>query len=282
MPYERISGFEAGVPTVADIERVRETDLFTALETSSDAFLSHHTALLAPYSKRWVTDPLHQWSRRWEYPFVLHGLRAAERGDDGELVVLDAGSGLTFYPFHVARAIQGARVVCVDNDARLEGLFRSVNAVEDVPVEFRTGDLHDIPVADGSMRAAYSISVLEHTSGFDRIVQELRRVLAPNGVLAVTFDISLDGNADIPVDEAEALLGTLAANFDVIDAPDDVAGQLGRAGVLTTDTAAAEDPTLLPWRHPFLSAAKAAVRRRKLPLTRRKRLACCGALYRRA
>jgi SAM-dependent methyltransferase len=67
--------------------------------------------------------------------------------------------------------------------------------------------------ADDSFEIIYCISVLEHACNFETVVAEFERVLKPTGLLIVTFDISLDGEADIPIDRATTLLRLLNTRF---------------------------------------------------------------------
>jgi hypothetical protein len=124
--------------------------------------------------------------------------------------------------------------------------------------------------------------VLEHTAGFDRIVEELHRVLGPGGSLVVTFDVSLDGLSDIPVRRAEQLLNRLLTAFEPLDAPPDLDRLIERPNLLTTVHAASVDPARLPWRYPRLILAKSALQKRRLPLARMKKLTCYGGVFRRA
>ena len=76
-PHNALGG---GVPSIADLLSVEKSDLFRELERASRSWFERNSDLLEPYAKRWVDDPLHQWSRRWEYPFVAEALaRSATR-----------------------------------------------------------------------------------------------------------------------------------------------------------------------------------------------------------
>jgi len=262
-----------GVPSVSDLRIVEESDLFREMMLASDDWLERNDVLLAPYASKWVADPLRQWSRRWEYPFAIHALGS------GSSKVLDAGSGFTFFPYYVASKTGAEFVCCVDNDD-LADLF--TRAGEDgSPVIFRSGDLRQLPLADGEVDAAYSVSVLEHTHEFDRIVGELHRVLAPGGSLVVTFDLSLDGLSDIPIPRAAQLVARLSDAFEPVDAPRDLDRLVARPDLLTTLHAATVDSTRLPWAHPWLSLVKSAFQHRRLPLARMKKLSCYGGVFRR-
>ena len=143
-------------------------------------------------------------------------------------------------------------------------------AATGIEVDFRVGLIENLEFPDGQLDLVYCISVLEHTSEYPQILGEFHRILRPGGKLILTFDIALDGSADIPVPEANALLADLTRRFGPNELPD-LNSQLG-PGILTT--LAIEDVNRLPWRHPFLSHLKSAWKRRTLPRSIRKHLTC--------
>src|SRR5207249_243477 len=63
-----------GIPRIADYERTRSCEPFLGMERFSEAFLRGNGSRLASYRRRWVADPLHQWSRQWEYPYAFESL----------------------------------------------------------------------------------------------------------------------------------------------------------------------------------------------------------------
>lgn len=185
------------------------------METFSDAFLARHRAHLLYYGLRWTHDPLHDPTRQWEYPFTLERLRAAE-----PMRVLDAGSGVTFFPYYLQNELEGCRVTCCDYDRYAASRYPLLNRGEaGAPVVFERGDLRELPFEAGSFDAIYTISVLEHTNDYAAVLDEFHRVLRPAGTLIVTFDVSLDGHKDIPVPAARELLELLASRFAVKDSP---------------------------------------------------------------
>jgi SAM-dependent methyltransferase len=262
-----------GLPSMSDLAVVENSALFTELERFSSEWGHLNATLIAPYAHRWVLDPLHQWSRRWEYPFVVHALTGS-----GVRKVLDAGAGFTFFPYFVAGLPGVDQVLCVDSDD-LAGLYSNVTLTEERQVIFQAGDLRRLPIADGGVDAAYCISVLEHTKSYEHVVTELRRVVAPGGLLIVTFDISLDGLAEIPIATATNLIAHLSDAFVPVSAPREI--DLTRRDLLTTARSGSVDKSRLPWRRPFLSLAKASVKRGRLPTARMKNLSCYGAVFRR-
>lgn len=60
-----------GIPLTHDYIKLIESDTFNAIEQYSNHFLSVNKSILKSYMRKWVDDPLHQWSRQWEYPLSL-------------------------------------------------------------------------------------------------------------------------------------------------------------------------------------------------------------------
>jgi SAM-dependent methyltransferase len=241
-----ITSLPSGIPTIDAYEKLVRSRDFTRIAEFSDSFLAANRDALRVYRRRWVADPLGQWSRRWEYPFTLGGL--TERFGDQRITVLDAGSGVTFLPYLLADRMR-AEVHCCDHDTDLAEVFDRVNQRCAAPVTFAAADLRDLPYESASFDAVYCVSVLEHTDRRGDIVRELHRVLRPGGLLLLTFDLPTEPPDDDP--EHTAMIAALDALFDS-DSPLDTRRGAGRPGTLTTAYAASVDRRLLPWRHPTL------------------------------
>lgn len=254
-----------GIPRVGAYQALVDTRQFRAMESFSGDFLRKHAFLRDHY--RWVKDPLHQWSRQWEYPYVYRAIESAAK-PGARFRVLDAGSGITFFPYYLAHAIRGTDISCCDSDLALQSLFQRV---AEPAVKFTAADLHSLPFADGEFDALYCVSVLEHTRSYARILDEFRRVLKPGGTLVLTFDIGLDGVSDIAPAAARVLLEEVERRFQC------AGGRAARvdadaADILTSRHAAGMDARLLPWRYPRLSLLKAALRAKRLPVSLNKKL----------
>ena len=68
------------------------------IEAFSQAFSASNQPALAVYARRWARDPLPQWSRQWEYAFVLAQLEAhfgRPRDGGGAASVLESSGMLT-------------------------------------------------------------------------------------------------------------------------------------------------------------------------------------------
>lgn len=223
------------------------------IERYADAFLDRHRDVLTgSYARRWVSDPFHQWSRQWEYPFVAEHLQRAGRSESGSRV-LDAGSGVTFFPYYLASISGSDRIDAIDSDNSFAEAFATLNSRQEVPVGFRPGDLRKLPVEDLAYDAIYCLSVLEHTREYERILREFRRVLKPDGLLIVSFDVSLDGNRNIPVHAARDLLHSIDSQFaPAAQEQPDLDAALANPDRVTTHVLGRENPALLPWRYPAL------------------------------
>ncbi len=277
MPGDEVQ-IPSGVPSSEQYAAVVGSEVFTRLEEFSNQFLAAHPSVQESYG--WVRDPLHQWSRQWEYPFVLQHVRAALVGRSGGARVLDAGSGATFFPYLVDEIEPNVSVTCCDYDSSLASIFDGVNEArgQQRSVEFRQADLRQLPFEESSFDVAYCISVLEHTDSYPQIVEEFGRVLRPGGVLVATFDIGLDGVSDIPQGEVQSLQTCLASNFDPLDPAS--AQQLVGPGSISSRELGKQDAELLPWQYPLLSWLKAVAKQRSMPRGIGKNLSVFCAAYR--
>jgi SAM-dependent methyltransferase len=112
--------------------------------------------------------------------------------------------------------------------------------------------------ADETFDYISCVSVLEHAQSPSDIAREFRRCLKVGGSLLLTFDVSVDGQRDIPIDAATNLIALLEqelvpvsefANPQYLDT-----AVLSRADeVLRTQWFRHNQPEALPWR--FFSRA---------------------------
>ena len=239
-----------GIPLEKDYRTLLLSELFQTMEAFSDRFILTRRGRPASYKYRWGADPLHHWSRQWEYPFVYEKIRSfASKNPD--LSILDAGSGFTFFPFYLASQFEGAKIYCCDNNRTLVKAFHQRNRINCSDVHFSMADLKSLNYESEQFDMIYCISVLEHTDGYDRVVREFHRILKPGGQLVVTFDISLDGARDIPVAEAITLVESFTKYFRVSDErAADINTQIAQPDILTSLLVKTIDASLLPWKFP--------------------------------
>jgi SAM-dependent methyltransferase len=128
--------------------------------------------------------------------------------------VLDAGCGTGYGSSVLARA--GAReVVGVDRAAEV---LEAASAGAHSGVRFERADLASLPFEDGSFDLVVSFEAIEHVEDQERVLDELVRVLAGGGVLAISSpnrDVYVPGNPHhtheyLPEELRDALAARLA------------------------------------------------------------------------
>ena len=245
-----------GVPLISELEALQAGDEYRDHLDFNRQFLAKHGLAMKKYGRHWGMDPFKLWSRRWEYPFTAGRVVdfCQHRFGDAPIKVLDAGSGVTYFPYYICGKIPRAQFICCDYDPSYQQMFQEINAAEPQPprVTFLQAMLQKLPIDDESLDAICCISVLEHTDNYGEIIDEFCRVLKPGGAFVLTFDLSLDGRFTLPKKTAGELLEKLKAKFNP---PDDVnlTHELDRMhdpGVLTTDHIRQTEPELLPWSTP--------------------------------
>jgi len=251
-----------GIPLENEYVELIKSNDFKTIESFSDSFLLNNMSLFKHNAYKWVKDPFHQWSRQWEYPYVYNKVReVAEKG--AELNVLDAGSGVTFFPYYLSNELSDSNIHCCDYDD-LEKTFDEINSQLNKKIKFLNSDLRSLPYERESFHVIYCISVLEHTNEYERIIDEFYRLLRPGGSLVITFDISLDGTRDIAVGKGEKLLKSLVKRFPGYDSAQSLSVDALRSDIFTTLKAGDMNRDLLPWRLPsFLYQLKTFVSTRR-------------------
>jgi SAM-dependent methyltransferase len=111
--------------------------------------------------------------------------------------VLDAGCGVG-YGSVLLSAAGAAQVTGVDiSEAAVEQSARSAAGSAAASASFVVGDLAALPFAEDSFDVVVCFETIEHVLDQERALDELRRVLAPNGLLAISSpnrDVYEEGN----------------------------------------------------------------------------------------
>ena len=251
-----------GIPLLSELDAHLNSDAYRHHVEFNRAFLERNDAAMSQYGKLWAKDTFRLWSRRWEYPFVAQRVISfAQEQSDGPFRVLDAGSGVTYFPYFLRAELPRSEITCFDSNGTYHPMFAAVNAtMGETKVKFMEGMLQKIPLPDDSFDAVCCISVLEHTDNYGEILDEFARVLRPGGLMVLTFDLSLDGKFELPKDRAADLLTQISRKFAVRDATN-LEKELSRMDkpaaekILTTDHIRQTQPDLLPWKYPMLKAA---------------------------
>ena len=240
----------SGIPRVPDYLKVQNDNSFIQMESFSNNFLRTNKEIFKNYHL--IKDPLHTISRQWEYPFVYSMIEEYVKNIDQDGVnILDAGSGCTFFHYYLRHKFPNAMVYCCDLDARLASFFLNINKNMNTDIDFKAYDLRNMDYGDNFFDIVYCISVLEHTTDYELIIKEFKRVLKPNGLLIITFDISLDNRRDIPVEVAQDLLQKLNGEFKTTNFHGkelELPQILREQDILTTDFARKFNKKLLPWK----------------------------------
>jgi arsenite methyltransferase len=137
-------------------------------------------------------------------PQTLAALRPGE-------VVLDLGSGAGFDALLAARKVTVAgRVIGVDmTEAMLAKSRANAGALGCTNVEFRLGDIEQLPVDNSSVDVVLSNCVLNLCPDKDRAFREIYRVLKPGGRLCISDMAWLQEPAPHVRRDLEAIVGCI-------------------------------------------------------------------------
>jgi len=131
-------------------------------------------------------------------------------------VVLDLGSGGGIDCFLAARQVgpQG-RVIGLDMTPEMIKLARqNAKKVGATNVEFRYGEMEDMPIPDESVDVIISNCVINLSPDKDRVFSEAYRVLRPGGRLAVSDIVTYGPLPEVVRNNLEAWAGCVAGALD--------------------------------------------------------------------
>jgi len=246
----------SGIPCVTEYQELEKEVDFRRLLDYSREFREEVEArdiFSRLYSIKWVTDPFLQWSRRWEYVYVLQRLEECWKHKPHALDIADAGSGFTFFPFYLQRQRPDARICCIDADPTAGRAIEEAARVLGNGPSFSLEDLEQLDQASGSLDAIFSVSVIEHTGNPQQVVEEIHRVLKPGGMFVCTFDVSFETGSPMHVKQVERLLNCIHNLFDTQDEEDiSISDSLENTNRVTTTWISSAYPDRLPWRYPRL------------------------------
>lgn len=115
-------------------------------------------------------------------PFLLPHLRPGMR-------LLDCGCGVGSITLDLAELVAPGETVGIDLDASQLDLARAAASTRGLAnSRFETGSIYALPFADASFDVVLAHTVLIHLSDPLRALKEMRRVLAPGGIAAVSDD----------------------------------------------------------------------------------------------
>ena len=140
-------------------------------------------------------------------PVALASLKEGE-------TVLDLGSGAGFDCFLVSKKVgESGRVIGVDmTPEMIEKARESAQNGNYDNVEFRLGEIENLPVADGSIDVVISNCVINLSPDKKRVFEEAYRALRPGGRLMVSDIVLLKDLPECIKTSAEAYIGCLAGS----------------------------------------------------------------------
>jgi SAM-dependent methyltransferase len=205
-----------GLAALSDLESPEWHELIDSLEREQDEFLAKESYFRSPHYI-WPRDPLHTWSRVWEYPYVFYHLRCLRESlpPGQQARVVDFGSGLTFLPFSVGRL--GFHVTCIDMDpAAVQSVEIAAQCIDAAPgcVDAVLAGAAGVPLANGEAEVVYCVSVLEHANDPVKELAEIARILRPGGTLILTVDLDLQGNLALGIEARASLLQAISRTFE--------------------------------------------------------------------
>jgi len=235
----------SGIPSVANIEAIQSLEVYDRLKKYSSDYLHNNRGNLEGY--RWIKDAFNQWSRIYEYPYCYAAIKRNVKPGGR---ILDAGSGITFFPFFLDSEYS---VSCVDQDDYISK-YEKINATQHTHVAFKQSHLTGIPYENASFDAIYCVSVLEHTREYGYIINEFLRLLRPDGRLVITFDISLDGSSQgLDSKAAQDLIRLIGEKMCLDYTPAELISDLKKPALYTSSYVKNSGRHhLLPWARPTL------------------------------
>lgn len=138
-------------------------------------------------------------------PVALASLREGE-------IVLDLGSGAGFDCFLAANKVgEEGRVIGVDaTPEMIEKARENVKKGNYENIDFRLGEIEDLPVADNSVDVVISNCVINLSLAKRRVFQESFRVLKPGGRMVISDIVLLKKLPDFIKNSIEAYIGCLS------------------------------------------------------------------------
>lgn len=169
--HQLLEIIQDGAGEVPEAERDREA-LKLTLDKRRDRMRAYFDELAGKFGRHYVPG------RSWK------GLAETLLKLLPPMVIADLGAGEgTFSQLLAQRA---ERVIAVDNSVKMVEFGRELAAKNGIRnLEYRQGDMEDLPIENGSVDLAFFSQSLHHAQHPDRAVKEAYRILRPGGRIAV-------------------------------------------------------------------------------------------------
>ena len=143
-------------------------------------------------------------------PTALADLKSGE-------IILDLGSGAGFDCFLASAKVgPSGKVIGVDMTPEMIEKARSIALKDNFSnVEFRLGEIENLPVADNSIDVVISNCVVNLSADKQRVFKEIYRVLKPGGRIAISDVVLLKDLPEKTRQSIEAWVGCIAGAVNV-------------------------------------------------------------------
>jgi len=133
---------------------------------------------------RFLDSDLRRWMQPPDKIIERSGIKPGMR-------VIDLGCGSGAFALFIARVVGGGgKVYAVDIQPamlqQLEGKLAKTENQDIRNIELKQASAYELPFEDGSLDLVYMVTVLQEIPDRGRALREIRRVLKPGGILAVT------------------------------------------------------------------------------------------------
>jgi len=155
------------------------SELYYEMKEYSKQFSKNNNSFI--YKTFWIKNAFLHFSRKAEYQFVFNEI-------DNNKKILDAGCGITFFPFFLKEKFSNIDLDLVDFSKSTKKFYKSKD------FRFIYSDLNNLDISDEIYDIVYCVSTLEHIQTYSNVVKEISRILKPGGKLIITFDVSFSKN----------------------------------------------------------------------------------------
>jgi len=176
------------------------SELFNEMKEYSKQFSKYNNSFI--YNTFWIKNSFLHFSRKAEYQFVFNEI-------DNNKRILDAGCGITFFPFFLKEKFSNINLDLVDFSKVTQKFYKSKD------FKFFNSDLNNLDIENEYYDIVYTVSTLEHIQTYSNVVKEISRILKPGGKLIITFDVSFSKNDFINIQNVDEFVDTTLDHLNV-------------------------------------------------------------------
>ena len=231
-PAQLMELLREAAPEVPEIEQDRQA-LRHVLRKRQDSMRRYFDELAGKFGRQYVPG------RSWK------GIAEALLKLMPPMVIADLGAGEgTISQLMAQRA---KRVIAIDNSEKMVEFGSELARKHNIGnLEYRFGDLEDVPIRGGTVDLAFLSQALHHASHPERAIAEARRILKPGGRIAV-----LDLNRH-HFEEAREMYADLWLGFTELE----IERYLKNAGFKNVETAVVHRETEAPYFETMLAVGE--------------------------